>query len=174
MHATKRSSETVHDTRVRNGQKGTIKGVEVAGQYAFDSAVRWLQGFGVAANYTYVDASASREGGAPACGYPGLSPQSYNGSVFFENGQFQARVSYNWRNRFSVDCGGGSAVPRNRAAYGQTDASLRYNLTPSMALYADATNLGNSRMHEFGSNETQFVTLEDVGRRVSVGLRMAF
>ncbi|SFV01675.1 TonB-dependent receptor [Pseudoduganella namucuonensis] len=166
--------EIVHDTRVRNGQKGKIKGVEIAAQYAFDNAIPLLQGFGVAANYTYVDASANRAGGVPACGYPGLSPQSYNGSVFYENGQFQARVSYNWRNRFSVDCGGGSTQPRNRAAYGQTDASLRYNLTPTLAIYADAINLSNSRMHEYAKNESQFLTLEDVGRRVSVGLRVAF
>jgi iron complex outermembrane receptor protein len=168
--------EIVHDTRVRNGQKGKIKGVEIAGQYAFDARTPWLQGFGVAANYTYVDASASRDGdtGTPTCGYPGLSPQSYNGSVFFENAKFQARVSYNWRNHFSVDCGGGSTMPRNRAAYGQTDASLRYNLTPSVALYADAINLGNSRMHEYANNESQFLTLEDVGRRINLGVRMAF
>ncbi|CAN7650535.1 TonB-dependent receptor [Pseudoduganella sp. LjRoot289] len=167
-------TETVHDTRVRNGQTGKIKGLELAGQYAFDTAIPLLQGFGVAANYTYVDAQATREGGDTSCGYPGLSPQSYNGSIFYENSNFSARVSYNWRNRFSVDCGGGSTMPRNRAAYGQTDASLRYNITPKLALYADAINLGNKRMQEYAQNESQFLTLEDVGRRVNVGLRMAF
>lgn len=170
--------EIVHDSRVRNGQKGKIKGVEIAGQYAFDTSIGWLQGFGVSANYTYVDASAEREtvagSTAPSCGYPGLSPQSYNGSVFYERGDFQARVSYNWRNHFSVDCGGGSTQARNRAAYGQTDASLRYNLTPNLAIYADAINLANSRTHEYALNESQFLMLEDVGRRVSVGLRAAF
>jgi TonB-dependent receptor len=168
--------EIVHDTRVRNGQKGKIKGVEIAGQYAFDTAIPWLRGFGVTANYTYVDASASREvdSSTPACGYPGLSPQSYNGSLFYENSKFQARVSYNWRNHFSVDCGGGSTQPRTRAAYGQTDASLRYNLTPTLSLYADAINLNNARTHEYALNESQFLTLEDVGRRVSIGLRAAF
>lgn len=169
-------NEVVHDTRVRNGLKGKIKGVEIAGQYAFDSAIPWLQGFGVAANYTYVDANASRasDSGTRTCGYPGLSRQSYNASAFFENEKFMARVSYNWRNHFSVDCGGGSTLPRNRAAYGQTDASVRYNLSPSMALYADAINLSNAKMHEYASNEGQFLTLEDVGRRVNVGLRVAF
>ncbi|MYM75016.1 TonB-dependent receptor [Duganella sp. FT134W] len=168
--------EIVHDTRVRNGQKGKIKGVEIAGQYAFDTATPWLRGFGVTANYTYVDASASREvdSSTPACGYPGLSKQSYNGSLFYENSKFQARVSYNWRNHFSVDCGGGSTQPRTRAAYGQTDASLRYNLTPTLSLYADAINLNNARTHEYALNESQFLTLEDVGRRVSIGLRAAF
>ena len=166
--------EVVHDSRVRNGQKGKIKGVEIAGQYAFDNSVPWLQGFGVSANYTYVDATAEREGGAPACGYPGLSPQSYNGSVFFENGQFSARVSYNWRNHFSVDCGGGSTLPRTRAAYGQTDASLRYNITPTVAVYADFINLNNARMREYANIESRFLTLEDVGRRANFGVRMAF
>ena len=64
--------------------------------------------------------------------------------------------------------------PRNRAAYGQTDASLRYNLTPTLAIYADAINLSNQRTHEYALNQSQFLTLEDVGRRVSVGVRAAF
>jgi TonB-dependent receptor len=168
--------EIVHDTRVRNGQKGKIKGAEIAGQYMFDAALPWLQGFGVAANYTYVDAKASRstDSGASSCGYPGLSPQSYNGSVFFENERFQARLSYNWRNHFSVDCGGGSTLPRDRAAYGQADASLRYNLTPSISLYLDAINLGNSKMREYAADETRFLVLENYGRRVNYGLRAAF
>ncbi|TFW26529.1 TonB-dependent receptor [Duganella callida] len=168
--------EIVHDTRVRNGQKGKIKGLELAGQYAFDTEVRWLQGFGVSANYTYVDASATRESDStmPVCGYPGLSPQSYNGSLFYENSKFLARISYNWRNHYSVDCGGGSTQPRNRAAYGQADASLRYNITPAISLYADFINLNNARMHEYALTESQFLTLEDVGRRANVGLRMAF
>ncbi|MTV37572.1 TonB-dependent receptor [Duganella radicis] len=169
-------SEIVHDTRIRNGQKGRIKGVELSGQYAFDKEIPLLKGFGVAANYTYVDASATRDSdaGAPTCGYPGLSPQSYNGSVFFENEKFMARASYNWRNHFSLDCGGGSALPRNRAAYGQTDASLRYNVTPSIAVYLDVINLSNSRTHEYANNESQFLTLEDVGRRANFGLRLVF
>ncbi len=52
--------------------------------------------------------------------------------------------------------------------------SLRYNLTPNMAIYADTINLGNEKMHEYANNETQFLTLENVGRRFNVGLRMAF
>ena len=171
-------SETVHDTRVRNGQKGKIKGLELAGQYVIDQEISWLQGFGAAANYTYVDATAQRDadanGTVPSCGYPGLSPQSYNASLFYENSKFQARWTYNWRNHFSVDCGGGSTQPRNRAAYGQADASLRYNVTPNVSLYADFINLNNARTHEYALNESQFLTLEDVGRRVNVGLRAAF
>ncbi|TWI67382.1 TonB-dependent receptor [Pseudoduganella lurida] len=166
--------EVVHDTRVRNGQKGKIKGAEIAGQYAFDTLAPWLRGFGVSANFTYVDASAQRAAGTPACGYPGLSRQSYNGSLFYENEKFQARASYNWRNHFSVSCGGGSTLPRTRDAYGQLDASLRYNLTDTIAIYADAINMTNEKMHEYAEIESRFLTLEDVGRRYNAGVRIAF
>jgi TonB-dependent receptor len=169
-------NEIVHDTRIRNGKTGTIKGAELAGQYAFDNINPLLQGFGVTANYTFVDAEASHQtdSGPVTCGYPGLSRQSYNASLFFENSKFQARASYNWRNHFSINCGGGSTLPRNRAAYGQTDASLRYNLTSQLSLYVDAINLTNAKVHEYANNDSQFLTLENDGRRVNVGLRMQF
>lgn len=169
-------AEVVHDSRVRNGQNGTIKGAELAGQYAFDKIVPWLQGFGVTGNYTFVDASATHEDDSAAvtCGYPGLSRQSYNASLFFENTTFQARASYNWRSHFSINCGGGSTLPRNRAAYGQTDASLRYNITPTLSIYADFINLTNAKVHEYADNLGQFLTLENDGRRYNVGLRATF
>jgi TonB-dependent receptor len=169
-------TETVHDTRWRNGQKGTIKGAELAGQYAFDDLSPLLRGFGVAANYTFVDATASRNDGSDPynCGYPGLSRQSYNASAFFENSRFQARASYNWRSHFAASCNGGAQLPTRVAAYGQTDASLRYNVTATMSLYADLINLNNARRHLYADNLNEFTTLENVGRRFNVGLRMAF
>jgi TonB-dependent receptor len=169
-------TETVHDTRWRNGQKGTIKGAELAGQYAFDDLHPLLRGFGVAANYTFVDATASRNDGSDPynCGYPGLSRQSYNASAFFENSKFQVRASYNWRSHFAASCNGGAQLPARVAAYGQTDASLRYNLTPTLSLYADLINVNNAKRHVYADNTNEFLTLENVGRRYNVGLRMAF
>jgi len=169
-------TEVVHDTRWRNGEKGTIKGAELAGQYAFDQAAKWLQGFGVAANYTFVDATASRNDGTDPynCGYPGLSRQSYNASVFFENSKFQVRTSYNWRSQYAASCNGGSQLPTRVAAFGQTDASVRYYFSPKLSFYADFINLNNAKKHVFADNETQFMGLDNVGRRVNVGVRGAF
>ena len=66
-------------------------------------------------------------------------------------------------------------IPKGRvAAYGQTDASLRYNLTPTMSLYADLINVNNAKRHVYADNLNEFMTLENVGRRYNVGLRMAF
>jgi TonB-dependent receptor len=167
-------TETVHDTRVRNGQKGTIKGAELAGQYAFDYAL--LKGFGVSANFTYVDANATRADGSDPfnCGYPGLSRQSFNTSAFFENSKFQVRTSYNWRSHYVASCNGGSPVPSHVAAYGQTDASLRYNLTSTMSLYADLINLNNAKRHMYADNQNEFLDIENVGRRYNFGLRASF
>lgn len=167
-------TETVHDTRVRNGQQGTIKGAELAGQYAFDYAL--LKGFGVSANFTYVDASATRADGTDPfnCGYPGLSRQSFNTSAFFENSKFQVRTSYNWRSHYVASCNGGAQLPSHVAAYGQTDASLRYNLSSTMSLYADLINLNNAKRHMYADNQSEFLDVENVGRRYNFGLRATF
>jgi iron complex outermembrane receptor protein len=169
-------TEVVHDTRWRNGQKGTIKGAELAGQFAFDNRIPLLDGFGVAANYTYVDAKAVRNDGTDPfnCGYPGLSRQSYNASAFFENSRFQVRASYNWRSHYVASCNGGSQLPTRVAAYGQTDGSLRFNITPTISLYADIINMTNAKKHVYADNETQFMALENVGRRYNAGVRMSF
>jgi len=86
------------DTRSENGETGSIIGLEVAGQKAFEN------GFGVTANYTYVDSSINRaEGSAFAdLDYNGLSPHSFNVSGFYEKGPIQARLSYNYRDEFLV------------------------------------------------------------------------
>jgi hypothetical protein len=83
----------------------------------------------------HVDATASRNDGSDPynCGYPGLSRQSYNASASFENRKFQVRASYNWRGHFAASCNGGAQLPTRVAAYGQTDASLRYNVTPTLS-----------------------------------------
>ncbi|MFL6634450.1 MAG: hypothetical protein ACJ8HJ_19275, partial [Massilia sp.] len=74
----------------------------------------------------------------------------------------------------AASCNGGAQLPTRVAAYGQTDASLRYNITPTMSLYADLINLNNAKRHVYADNLSEFMTLENVGRRYNVGVRMAF
>lgn len=79
------------DTRTRNGEKGSITGVEIGGQYTLDN------GLGISSNYTYVSSNVKRAAGSAAadCGYNGLSPNTFNISGFYEQGKIQARASYN-------------------------------------------------------------------------------
>ncbi|ESQ85085.1 hypothetical protein AEAC466_05085 [Asticcacaulis sp. AC466] len=166
--------EKVYDTRPRNGAKGTINGYEVSAQYALNETAGWASGFGVSANYTHVDATAVRSDAADKCGYDGLSPDSYNLAGFYDNGTLQTRIAYNWRSAFLVNCFGSGVLPRNRAAYGQVDASLRYNINDRIQLYLDGVNLTDSLVKEYEVDTTHFLLLEQDGRRINFGVRYKF
>ena len=167
---------TFQDTRTRNGQSGSIAGVEIGGQYTFDKLPGALSGLGVAGNYTYVTSSVDRGTNTSdtQCGYNGLSPHSANGSVFYEKFGVQARVSYNWRSSFLRQCFGAASRPENRAAYGQLDASLAYDITPEFQVYAQGVNLTSAYVHDYSVLEERFLLLQNTGARYLFGVRARF
>ncbi len=92
---------------------GKIKGFEVAYQQTFDFLPSPLDGFGVQANYTYIDSeglpNTFLNTGAPVTEStvpPGnlpleqLSKHNYNVAGFYEKGPISLRAAYNWRSRF--------------------------------------------------------------------------
>ncbi|WP_237487382.1 TonB-dependent receptor [Parapontixanthobacter aurantiacus] len=92
---------------------GKIKGFEVAYQQTFDFLPQPLDGFGVQANYTYIDSQGLPNtflNGGQAVNdstvEPGnlpleqLSEHNYNVAGFYEKGAVSVRAAYNWRSRF--------------------------------------------------------------------------
>jgi iron complex outermembrane recepter protein len=162
------------DTRTRNGEKGSITGAEIGGQYAFDTG--FLDGFGASGNYTYVSSSVKRAPGSAAvdCDYNGLSPHSFNVSGFYEKGRIQARGSYNWRSSFLRQCQGQAGRPENRASYGQADFSLAYQLTDNFQVYAEGNNVLGAKTRDFSVLPERFLLLQDIGSRYNFGVRAKF
>jgi iron complex outermembrane receptor protein len=84
-----------------------IKGFEVGGRVFFDRLPAPWNGFGVEANYTYVDSESPGEvyfdidGGehhdAPV---RGLSEDTYNLQLMFEKPKFGARLAWSWRSEY--------------------------------------------------------------------------
>jgi len=111
-----------------NGAKGHAAGFEVAYQQYFDMLPDWMSGFGVQANYTFVDSkrrlykpvySPYCSGGNSAenanlnlngCDtdgrtfgdlpIEGLSRHSYNLTLMYDKGPWSARVAYSWRSKY--------------------------------------------------------------------------
>lgn len=171
-----RFGRTFQDTRTRNGQSGTIKGIEVGGQYSFDALGGFASGFGVTGNYTYVASAVQRDQTLAdfTCGYNGLSPHSANGSVFYEKYGISARVSYNWRSDYLRNCRDSQSRPRNRSAYGQLDFNLSYDVTDNFQLYLQGVNVTNQKIDEFSVIEDRFLLLQDTGARYNFGIRAKF
>ncbi|NYT41814.1 TonB-dependent receptor [Sphingomonas sp. R-74633] len=183
-------------SRPENGGKGRISGVE-AGFRTFLRAPwlpSFLSNFGVLANYTYID-HKSELSPTLAKTLPGMQPLSgvsnhlVNGSVFYENKVFSARVSYNYRSDFIVsydqvaDPGlPGSALsptlPTTEKGRGSLDLSSTLSPTEAVTLSFNVTNLlgqaaSNSRVFNAQGQAYPWQTrfLETVYR---LGVRVRF
>lgn len=170
------ASFTFLDTRIRNGQTGSIAGVEIGGQYTLDRLPGVLSGFGVAGNYTYVTSKVDRGANTSPvdCGYNGLSPHSANGSIFYEKFGIQARGSYNWRSSFQRACFGAASRPENREAYGQFDFSVAYDVTQRLQVYVQGVNVTNQYVHDYSMLEERLLLLQNTGARYLFGVRARF
>lgn len=143
-------------------ETGTIKGVEVSYQQTFDFLPGLLKGFGLQANYTYIDSSgvpqstlsetdpdvgAGRVTTVKLESLPlqGLSKHNVNITPFFDAGPLSLRATYSWRSDFLLTIRD-VIVPNDpiiNKATGQLDASIFYALSPNVKIGLQGSNLLN-------------------------------
>jgi TonB-dependent receptor len=164
-------------TQPLNGtDKVKINGIETGIQYAFDFLPAPFNGFGALANYTYQKdkgyKAVNQIDGSPLT-FQGLSRNSYNYSVYFENSHFNARVSYNWRSSWLINASGRGNLPEFNDAYGQMDASLGYTITPKISLFLDGINLTNQQLVQRNA-PARPIQFETFGKHYFFGVRGKF
>jgi len=157
---------------VVNGQGGTIKGVELQAQYAFDF------GFGFTANYTYSDSKSPYSNDySKSLPIPGVSKTAFNVQGYYETGPFSSRLSYAWRDKAylgNFGFGSGSDVHTlgiYNKAYGQLDGQVAYEVTPALKITLEGSNLTKQDAEtylQFPGLPFRFVGGD---RRVSIGAR---
>src|SRR3546814_9745764 len=72
----------------------------IGGQTFFDFLPGPFDGFGIQANYTYVDSSNPAIIPTELTPLPNLSKSSFNVAGLYENGGLSARVEYNYRSKY--------------------------------------------------------------------------
>jgi TonB-dependent receptor len=156
-------------TPTNSDQKATIHGWEFNVQHSF-----WNTGFGAILNYTIVNGSAKFNNALPATvpqsALVGLS-DSANAVLFYDKHGIQARVAYNWRDKFLA---GSGPNPFYTEAYGQVDANASYEFRKGITAFVEAINLtGSSRRgHMRHVNNVTFVSPGFA--RYSAGVRVSF
>ncbi len=133
-----------------NGGEGKINGVEFAGTtfFDYDFLPKWARGFGVQANYTYIDGTTElapqfRNNFPGQQRFPGLSKHSGNLIGLYEQGPLSARLAYNWRSKFVTEYfdnfqAQGFVTEKSR---GQLDFSTSYTPFRNVTVAFDALNL---------------------------------
>ena len=176
-----------------------IKGLEIGIQKTFDDLPGFWSGFGLQANYTFLDSEAhydenlvrkvfgeDSEGAEnflrnPPTQGQGLSENSYNIVVFYEQDAFSARLAYNWRDQYLLSPITG---PNGWALYekerGQLDGSISFTPREGLVMFMDATNILQKEFSRFWDNggtvafDEYFESMNYYGRTVTVGLRLRY
>ena len=158
------------NTLPSNSESAIVDGWEIALQHTFDS------GFGFMANATIVDSDAELDPTdiSQVFALTGLS-DSYNVVGFYENGPFQARIAYNWRDTFvqSLTQANGDGVTIVED-YAQVDASASYDINDNISVFFEGINLTEEYVHKRGRFANQLLLIEDSGRRFAFGIRGSF
>lgn len=145
-----------------NGDGASIYGFELSGQTFFDFLPAPLNGFGVQANYTYVnnngvqtthltpETAAGTAGGGVSYDetavkpdrLEGISTHTFNLVGMYERGPLSARLAYNWRSRYlvtAIDCCIGLPIWQRSSGY--LDGSIRFRPTARVEIVLEGSNL---------------------------------
>jgi TonB-dependent receptor len=165
---------------ITNVTEGYVRGFEIGGQTFFDSLPGALKGLGVAANFTRADSNA----GTVASGNIGaqttfavplinLSRNSYNIMALYDYNGWNARVAYNWRDKFLNDISenGAENLPIYFKAYGVVDASVSYDFNEHFSVTLDGQNLNDAVNYSYQSEPRFLRNYQINDRRFSIRMR---
>ena len=137
-----------------NGTGASLKGIELSVQAPFTFLPGFLSHFGGIVNATFVDSSADYTVSGPAI-VPGggniaavrnatlfgLSKRAFNGTLYYEDAKFSARVSASYRSKYIDQNSGTGNVFEGYNSTINVDASVRYKLTDWIELSLEGINL---------------------------------
>jgi iron complex outermembrane receptor protein len=171
---------TFQVSSVRNTPGGPLKGFELNYQQQLTFLPGKLSNFGILANYTYVEAEIQyflNAAGTLSTTQPllNLSKHNWNGTIYYEDGPFSARVSANKRDPYLT------AVPSSygidvagvqEATY--IDATMSYKVG-QLTFTVEGINLTNEVNVSYSdSNAERLSDYFQSGRQFSAGVRYAF
>jgi len=163
-------------TAPNNGQGGRISGFEFAVQVEGDLVADWLTGFGTVLNASFTDSSIQPNPGNAAEPIPGLSEEVINGTLYYENEVFGARVSARYRSEFRGEVSGFGAGREFRDVEAETviDAQLSYFFSgrlEGLSAYFQGYNLTDEPFITYAnSDRRQVIDYQSYGRTYMIGL----
>lgn len=163
--------------RPLNSGKSDLTGLELGYQTTFSNLAAPFDGFGVSANYTYIDSGSdfTNESTGTAYSIPGLSENTVNLTLFYEKGPYTGRLSYNSRDDFLDSISDFQGNPTFVDEYDQWDASFGYAYNDNLKFSFEAINITDESVRYYynvltGTQE-HFQGVQHTGRRFEFGVR---
>jgi iron complex outermembrane receptor protein len=150
-----------YDLTVPVNSNAEVNGVELAWEGPI------VENFGAFANYTY--AEGSTDDGQPMVG---LSENTYNVGLWFENQTFNARVNYTYRSEFFSGLDRASAFWQDEVD--SVSASFGWKINDNYSLSLDALNLNNPKTKYYAESKERPRSVYENGRQYYLNFRFKF
>ncbi|KAF1686812.1 TonB-dependent receptor [Pseudoxanthomonas broegbernensis] len=167
-------------TQPLNTPGGDLKGYELSYQQPFSFLPGLWKDFGVQLNYTHVESEIQylSSTGAPSAKGPmvGLSENAWNATLYYDNGDFSARVSAAYRDEYMNTIPGRENTDmEGTAATTTVDASLSYNISKNLSVSIEGLNL-TDEWNDMWIDSTRDLPIAytHTGRQYMLGLRYKF
>jgi iron complex outermembrane receptor protein len=177
-------------TQPLNGSGAEVWGAELSWQQPFDFLPPALEGFGIRANYTWLDSNADftanetgsaadvEDQGGPGTtqefGLPGISDHVVNTTLYYEAHGWTARLSWNLRSSFLVSPAGSEGQPEYVDDFDQLDAFVGYAINDNVTVFAEAFNLTDEAFRRYSQPGFKIEEYSLNGIRVFAGIRARF
>ena len=178
-------------SNVLNTPGGPLKGYEINFQQPLTFLPGPFDDFGILLNYTHVESTieyfltANPAQGSVTNSLLNLSPEAWNGTLYYERGPFQARMSVNYRSEYLTAVPGRSNNPTANppivvdangvAESTYVDFSSSYEVRDGLTLSFEALNITEEEELTWQDSRFQrFENLRRPGRQYYVGLRYTY
>ena len=171
-----KNGELFDVTQAVNGKGATTKGIELTARTAFTFLPGWLGGFGGDANYTrmtYKYAAGTERLNildGTVLPYAGLSKNSYNVALWYDLGKVNARLAYNYRDRFYTGSNDVSGNPNFQEKTGFLDAKFQYRYNDNITFSIEGKNLTDQAQTTDAGDTFRVNELAWSGRRYFVSV----
>jgi iron complex outermembrane receptor protein len=163
-----------------NTPGGPVEGYEINYQQAFSFLPGLLAHTGALVNYTHVTSSINYVNGAGAVvatnDLTGLSRESYNATLYYEDDRISTRVSAAYRSKYLTRVPGqetGTDVDGTNSTF-NLDASFQYTWNEHLKFTVEGINLTDEFQDQFNDSSNRVSFYHHTGREFLLGFRYTY
>lgn len=163
-----------------NTEGTKLDGFEISYQQAFTELPGLWSGFGVIANYSYVDATTLvvRSGQNVTVPLEGMSENSWNATVYYELDRWGVRLAVNNRDDYVTDnTGSNGNISHGTTGPTRYDMSAFFHINDMMTMTFEGINLTDEAERLFTTGDGSLDLIREynfTGRQFFLGLRVNF
>ena len=162
------------------GEGGDVSGYELGGKVALSDFLgedSVLANVGFDVNYTYADSSQeAKDIHGKDLPFGGMSEDTYNAVVWYENDTFSARLAWNSRSPRLMTPGNGNTGGQSlyQDDYSQVDFNASYDFNETVSFYVNGSNITEEFQQTYIGFEKQKAFQNVYEARWTVGARVSF